>query len=250
MTLQLYMWVSWISTLHYIDYNSVAHRSDVAEMTHDMARHDKDGMFMLLVVCMPSYSATEWWMCSWCIIASSSHDKVFEVFDGLGVRLMLCVHVAPLLVLWHASCVRSFTKKSPCMHSLFVRSQNNLFACIPCSLVREIISSHALLVHPICYRIMSHPCTCICNHSWQDNIKSNNLLVYHDALSFTFGCRWPRERTRLWNCARKISSRDAGSGHYRENCAEVIGRLRWTIRINSDCSWDLARLESRSTQFF
>ncbi len=36
MNIQLYMWLSWTSMLHYIDYNSMSHSSDVAEMTHDM----------------------------------------------------------------------------------------------------------------------------------------------------------------------------------------------------------------------
>jgi len=45
--------------LHYIDYNSVAHSIDVAEMTHDMTQHDRAGVFMLLLVCMLSCSATE-----------------------------------------------------------------------------------------------------------------------------------------------------------------------------------------------
>jgi len=63
-TLQFYMWVSWTSTLHHIDYNSMAHSSGVAEMTHDMPRHDRASMFMLLLVSMSIYSVAMWSMCS------------------------------------------------------------------------------------------------------------------------------------------------------------------------------------------
>ena len=59
MTLQIYMWVSWTSKLHYIDYNNVVHSSDVDKMTHDMTQHDKAGMFMLVVVCMWSCSVAK-----------------------------------------------------------------------------------------------------------------------------------------------------------------------------------------------
>jgi len=60
MNLQIYMWVSWNSTLHYIDYNSVVHNNDVVEMDHDMNQHDKDGItFTLLVVSMLSCNAAE-----------------------------------------------------------------------------------------------------------------------------------------------------------------------------------------------
>lgn len=87
-------------------------------------------------------------MFSWCIIASPSHSKVCRVFDGLGVRLMFHVQVNPLLVLWHASRVRLFMKKYPCMHSSFVHLQNNPLACIPHLSVCKAISSHAFLIPP------------------------------------------------------------------------------------------------------
>ena len=45
--------------LHYIDYNSVAHSNDVAEMTHDMTRHDNASMFMLKVASMSSYNVAK-----------------------------------------------------------------------------------------------------------------------------------------------------------------------------------------------
>lgn len=162
MTLQIYMWVSWTSTLDYIDYNSKAHNSDMAEMTHDMTRHDKAGMFMLVVVSMSSCSVAEWWMCSWCIIASSPRGKVCEVFDGHGVHLMFahacssfvctltCFMCSPVCekISLHEFLVHPFMKQSPCMNSLFVCLRTNLLAC-------------AILVHLVRRHIMSHPCTCI-----------------------------------------------------------------------------------------
>ena len=60
-------------------------------------------------------------MSSWCTIASPLHGKVCRVFNGVGVLLMLHVHVAPLILLWHALCVRPFAKKSPCIHYPFVK---------------------------------------------------------------------------------------------------------------------------------
>jgi len=179
-------------------YNRMVHSSDVANMTHDRTRHDNAGMFMLQTVSMSSYSAAKWWMCSWCITTSPLHSKVCRVFDGLGVCLMLHVHVSPLFLLWHDSHVCPFAKTSPRMHR---------------PLLKNIIAS-TLLVHSVCCDVMSHPRTCIYNRSWRDDIKSINLLVYHDSLSFAFRCKWPRERTRLWNCARQVSSWDAGSKRY------------------------------------
>ena len=38
-------------------------------------------------------------------------------------------------------------------------------------------------------------------------------------------------------------------GTVNENCAEVTRRLRWVVRIISDCLWDLAQLKGRSAQF-
>ena len=119
MTLQLHMWVSWTSMLHYIDYNSMDHSSDVAEMTHDMTWHDSDGMFMLMMVPMSCCSATKWWVCSWCNITSPPHGKVCGVFNGLGVCLMFHVHVSPPLVLG--------------MLHVFIHLWISLLTCHPCS---------------------------------------------------------------------------------------------------------------------
>jgi len=138
------MWVSWTSMLHYIDYNSMAQSSDVAEMTHDTTQNNSASMFILLLVSMPSCSVTEWWMCSWCIIASSLHGKCAKSLMALLFALCLPVHVPPSLIFWHASCVHLFGNKYPCMYSLFVRSQTNLLTCIPCLFIRKQISLHVL----------------------------------------------------------------------------------------------------------
>ena len=60
-------------------------------MTPDATRHDNAGMFMLLVVSMSSCSVAEWWMCSWCIIASSLYGKVCVGLRGpdLGSTLII-----------------------------------------------------------------------------------------------------------------------------------------------------------------
>ena len=221
------MWISWTSMLHYINLHSMAHNSDVSDMTHDTTRHESASMFMMVVGSMWSCSVVEWWMCSWCITSSPPHGKVCRVFDGLGVLLMLYVHVSRLLVLWHASHVRLFVKKSPHMHRLFAKNSPRMHRLFeknsPCMHRLFICSgTHllacALLVHRVHRRIMSYPCICIYNHSWWDEIESINLLVYHDALWFAFRRRWPGERTRLWNCTRKVSS--WGSIPYNSSCKD------------------------------
>lgn len=125
MTLQLCMWVSWTSTLHYIYYNSMAHSNVVAEMTW----HDSAGMFMMMVVSMSNCNAVEWWVCSWCIIASPSHGKVYKVFNGLGVHSMFHMHVSPSLLLD--------------MLHVFICSWTILLACVP-------FSYHPSLQHVSC----------------------------------------------------------------------------------------------------
>jgi len=62
--------------------DNIAHSRGVGNMTHDMARHDSDGTFMMLWECMSSYSIVGWWMSSWCFTASPPHGKVRGVFDG------------------------------------------------------------------------------------------------------------------------------------------------------------------------
>lgn len=201
----------------------MAHNSDVAEMTYDMTCHDSVGMFMLMLVSMSSYSSTEWRVFSWCMIASPPHGKVCGVFDGLSVRFMLHLHISPSLILG--------------MLPVFIHSRTSLLA--------------SLLVHHVRHRTMSHPCTCMCNHSCRDDIKSKNILVYHDASSFIFGCKWPRKRRRLWNYAKHISGWDAGSKALSRKIAyKSLGGWGWEICDSIDLLCDLAQLGGRTSQFF
>jgi len=96
MTLWLYPWVFWTSTLHYIDYIVMTWSTDVAEETHDTTQHDTTGMHTLDVLFMSSCCSAEWWVCPWCTIASPMHDKVRRVFNGLSVCLIVhaCSHVS------------------------------------------------------------------------------------------------------------------------------------------------------------
>lgn len=183
---------------------NMAHNTDLDDTTHDKTRHDSAGTFELLLVCMSSYKVVRWWMSSWCVTASPLHGKVCEVFDGHWVHLMLHSHVAPCLyvcmldrfvhfqkVYVHLSihsqthlhmfihpyiCKHIFTWssiwKQVYLHASFAHSFTNIpfFLYSPCS-------SHTSSCHV-------YSCTCICSHSWQDDIKSINLLVYHDAWSF------------------------------------------------------------------
>lgn len=69
---------------------------------------------------------------------------------------------------------------------------------------------------------MFQQCTCSCNHPWRGDIKSKNILVYLDALSFGLGCRWLGERIRLWNCIEHISGRNERlQVTIGKNCADV-----------------------------
>ena len=158
--------------------NSMVHSNDLANMIYDTNRHDSASMFMLILVCMSSCSVVEWWMSSWCIMASPPHDQVWKFLDGHWVHLMLHVHVAPLLVLWHAWHVRLFAKISPCMFA-HPSISKHILSCSSVHLFTN-TSSHGrpftntsprvhrsliclwthplactLLVHPIHHRIMS-----------------------------------------------------------------------------------------------
>ena len=155
--------VSWTSTSHLIDWQQ-AHSIDVGNMTHDLTRHDNAGTFVLLLECMLSYSAAEWWMSSLCIIASPPHGEVLRVFDG------------PCFTWWSfsmlfLSCMLegltgSFFREGACssrsfaLHASFIRPLVNLPFCM-CS----IRSSHSSSFHIFW-------CTCTCSHSWWDDIKS------------------------------------------------------------------------------
>lgn len=133
------------------------------------------------------------------------------------------MHIAPSLVLWHAFHVCPFVKKSPCMHSSFVHSwKKSPFMFSTCS-------SHSSPCHVLSMHLYLQ-------HSWQDDIKSINILVYHNSLSFSFKCRWLGERTRLWNCTRQIWSWDARSGH----CQWKLHRSHWETEMDNPNQWWLS----------
>lgn len=105
-------------------------------------------MFMLLLVSMSSCSVVEWWMCSWCITASSPYGKVCRVFDGHGIHFMFsraCSSFTCILACFKCS----FVNEKISSHASFIRGNISLHA----SSVREKISSHA---SPICEKISSH----------------------------------------------------------------------------------------------
>lgn len=167
-----------------------------------MTWNDSASMFMLLVVSMSRCITTKWWMCSWCIIASSLHGKLCEAFDGLGV------------------------------HLLFARACSS-FACtltsFMCSSIRKKISLHAFLVCPfILFFITScliHVLVSAINH-WRDNIKCRKLLVYHDAIIFLFQMQVTTTEDKFLEIAQgKFQVGMRASGTIDENCVEVTRRL-------------------------
>ena len=194
-------------------YNGTEHNSDAAEMTHDMTWHNNASMFMLLVVSMSSHIVVEWWMCSCCIIASPLHDKACRVFDGLGVCLMF------------SSACSSFT----CTLIGFIFSSIRKQIFLHAFHVHQFVNKSPR-IHPICSRVMYHPCTCIHNHSWWEDIKSINILIYHDVLSFAFECKWPGERTRLLKLCKVYFKLGCGLQELpNENFIEVTWRLGWIV---------------------
>lgn len=88
------------------------------------------------------------------------------------------------------------------------------------SSIREHISLHASFIFPLvnlsfcmCFLCSSHLsschvcwCKCTSSHSWQDDIKSKNLLVYHDTWSFWMQVTWRGSKVARW---------DDGSGNCR-----------------------------------
>lgn len=122
-------------------------------------------------------------------------------------------------------------------------------ACSICSLICEQVSLHVILVHPVRCRTMSHQCTCICNESWRDDIKSRNLLAYHDAF-FSLSDAGDWERGQGFKTVQStFQAKMQAPGTINENYVEVTGRLRWVIWIGSYFLWDLSWLEGRSVQF-
>ena len=150
---------------HYIILiDNIAHSRDVGNMTHDLTWHDHVGTFVLLLECMSSYNVAEWWMSSWCIIVSPLHGKVRVVFDGPwftwwnSSMLFLAFMLEGLIgsLVYEGACLSC----SSASHASFVHSLVNL-SFYMCS----IRSFHSSSCH-VCW------CTCTCNHSWRDDIKS------------------------------------------------------------------------------
>jgi len=125
---------------HYITLiDNMAHSRDVDDMTHDTTRHDSACTFVLLLECMSSCSAAEWWTSSWCVTASPLHSKVHKVFDGrwftwcfFGTLLLACMLLDRFVYLWKVH-VRPF-----------VRPWAHLFQCIIHSSVGEPVLLHVL----------------------------------------------------------------------------------------------------------
>lgn len=183
---------------------NMAHSMHVDDMTHDKTQSDDVRTFVLVVVCMSSYSFARWWMSSWCIKASPLHGKMRGVFDSHWVRLMLHSHIGPFLyvgmldkfVCSLKAYVRPFVRPWTHLHMLLhpsiheqiftwlsICEQNSLHASFSHLFTNMSFCMHSpCSSHPLPHHVCS--CTCICSHSWWDDIKSINLLVYHDAWLF------------------------------------------------------------------
>lgn len=159
-------WVSWTSMLHHIGYNKPIMEMWVTWIMTwlNMTWHENVDTFALLLECMLSYSATGWWMSSWCIIASPPHGEVLRVFDGpwLAWWSFSMLFLACMLEGLTGSSVREGTcsSYSSTSHALFIPPLVNLYFYM-CFLH----SSHSSSCH-VCW------CTCTCSHSWRDDIKS------------------------------------------------------------------------------
>ena len=107
---------------------SIIKSSDVAKVTHYTNGHNTASMHMLAVMFVSSCCVIEWWLCSWCTIASPRHGKVRGVFNGFVFAwLLMHVHVSPSLADWYASCVRPTMRKYSSMHSFFIP-----YVTVPC----------------------------------------------------------------------------------------------------------------------
>ena len=96
--------------------------------------------------------------------------------------------------------------------SFFISLENMSFCmCSPCS--SHLSSRHVCL------------CTCICSHSWRDDIKSKNLLFYHDAWSF---------RMQVNERGDKVLSWDGGFGNYWWK----LRMIHWAMNMGTpDWQW-------------
>jgi len=130
----------------------------------DMTWHENAGTFVLLLECMSSYNSLEWWMYSWCTIASPLNGEVRSVFYGHWFAwwsfsmLFLAFKLEGL--------IGSRVREGACLsclsasHASFLRLLVNLSICM-CSFHSSCSSSWHVFW-----------CTCTCNHSWWDDIKS------------------------------------------------------------------------------
>lgn len=112
--------------------------------------------------------------------------------------------------------------------------QTHIFANGACSSIHEDISSHASFVHPLvnlsfsmcslhsCHFSSHHVCwcTCTCSHSWQNDIKSKNLLVYHDTWSF---------RIQVIGRGNKLARQGDGS----EKCWWKLHKGHWVMKMQN-----------------
>lgn len=192
-------------------------------MTHDMNRHDNASTFILLLVCMSRSSVVGWWMSSLGVQLHLLMIKCMESSMVVGSLDVAFAHF-PLLVCLKSWQVHSFGKSAclsihpsmstSCMfshlsihehifawssacdnissHELFVRLLVNLSFCM-CSISSSRLSS----CHVCLY-------TCTYSHSWWDDIKYKNLLVYHDTWSF---------RMQVARRCNKVVRQDGGSEH-------------------------------------
>lgn len=218
----------------------MVNNSDVSDMTYDMTRHDNAGTFVLFLLCMSSYNVAKWWMSLWCITTSPPHGRKCRVFDGNWFT-RCCVHTLLLAcnlacLTWsyirehipsHSSFVHPFVHLKTHLHMVF-HLWKHLLTCIVCSCICEHVLLHVLSLF-IPYIVAS----CLfmylyCSHSWWDNIKSTELLVYHDAWSFQDVGDWERGQ----GYETKQGNFQDGMWAPRtidENNAEVNGRWRQTF---------------------
>jgi len=82
-------------------------------------------------------------------------------------------------------------------------------------------------------------CTCTCSHSWWDDIKSRNLLVYHDTWLF---------RIQVTKRSSKVWSGMMASGIVDENYTRVTDWWRRVIYVDSDYLQGLAWLGNKVLQ--
>ena len=110
-------------------------------------------------------------------------------------------------------------------------------------------ASHASFVHPLVdlsfymcslhssYLLSCHVCWCTytCSHSWRENIKSKNLLVYHDTWSF---------RMQVTKRGNKVMKWDDGSNYWWK-----LRKSHWVIKTgNLSRQWLSARSGSARRQ--